>query len=322
MNFRFLFFLFLSYCPFNAEAQNLVPNGSFEEVVNCPSTLDALHYDCAYWYKSIQVPGEEMYNNPSPDWYHECGTADLLTPPTVSFGGYQEPYDGEAYAGIITYHEGDNNYREILGVELIEPLISGEVYNISFLVSRGTMLGYTMASNRLGVKLSNDAVFENSQNLINNFAHFSVDTLITDTINWQFLEFSFTPDQNYSFIHIGNFFDDDNVLTEDDGDEFAVLAYYLIDDVRIEAVPLGTIDLNKKLFSISPNPCGDYLTIDSERSIRSYSIMNINGSKLQSGSTNFNKTTSINISEIKQGIYIIKLIDENTNYYYQTFIKQ
>ncbi len=91
-----------------SHAQNLVPNGDFETVLNCPAALGNIENDCSDWYGSIQ-PGDPSVMVPSPDWYHTCGTNGGMVPPSLTLG-YQEPLSGEGMAAIIAYAEIGETY--------------------------------------------------------------------------------------------------------------------------------------------------------------------------------------------------------------------
>ncbi len=97
-----IFFTILIYCfPFinyqssiiNCNAQNLVPNPSFEDTIYCP-------------YVGEMNAVKEWYSySASPDFYHTCAEFDFGVPNNAF--GYQQPVlNGTAYCGIYTY----NNY--------------------------------------------------------------------------------------------------------------------------------------------------------------------------------------------------------------------
>ena len=65
------------------------------------------------------------------------------------------------------------------------------------------------------------------------------------------------------------------------------------------------IDELKIVFSISPNPIQNELTIQSDEDNMSYTIYNLNGQTLQQDKLSFNRT--ISVSELKNGMYLLQL---------------
>jgi hypothetical protein len=202
-----------------ASGQNLVPNGSFEEYQDCPMTLDAL-YECDHWFSALWTP----------DYFNACNTGGLGVPSNIP--GYQWAYHGQAYAGLVTFTQSSLDYREIIGVELVNALIEGENTYFSFWYSRGEDQAMSRASNNLGLKFCFDDDITN-ETLVNNQALMKVDTIVYDSLHWHRLKGSFTPQMAYTHLVIGNFFDDENTLSEPNGPGFSQSAYYYIDDVRV-----------------------------------------------------------------------------------------
>lgn len=130
---------FALFLPLMLNAQNLVPNGSFEDYVSCPDHLDGMEF-VEHWYKSIIEPGIDYYLNPSPDYFHECALHPNLGVPE-NIAGNQLAHNGNAYVGVISYSSNNYNYREIIGVELTSSLVPGQSYFCSFLFSRAVGWG-------------------------------------------------------------------------------------------------------------------------------------------------------------------------------------
>lgn len=317
------FFLVLSICRLSLitlSAQNLVPNGSFEEVIECPEFLAELDSDCAFWFQSIFDPEIEDWQNPSPDYYHMCSATENLSPPNTAFG-FQDPRTGEAFAGIATYSVNDPNYREIIGVELSENLSVGSSYLVSFSVSRAHSPSIDLASSNIGVKFTTNNVFLEAD-LINNQADFYVDTLVTDTTNWVDLSFEFVADSAYQFLHIGNFFDDSNTSI-DGSSQFGVVSYYYVDDVAISTI-IGTQNLHYQdvTCTVYLNPSRDYLNIKCDEpgiEIIMIRILSLEGKILTSKAANGSVEENISMLGFATGNYIIE-IETNKNTVYEKII--
>src|SRR5690606_36281690 len=107
--FKILFLVSLFYTQYsliNAK-QNLVPNPSFEDTLQCPNNG---------FINNSQ--GWEPYSS-SPDYYNGCVNPTFYGYSVPNnFTGTQIAASGQAYAGAICYIEQETNYslnREILG---------------------------------------------------------------------------------------------------------------------------------------------------------------------------------------------------------------
>lgn len=197
--------LFFALClPLMVNSQNLVPNGSFEDYTSCPDHLDGMEF-VEHWYKSVQHPGAPDYENPSPDYFHECASGSGMGVP-INFLGFQYPFEGDAYTGLFTYHINWQNEREFMGVELINPLVPGEKYYCSFRYVWAGGLPTGIQTNRLGMKFSNTEFFEDLMSVIDNSAHLYIEEVATDSSEWQLIMGDFIPTQAFSFFAYWKFF--------------------------------------------------------------------------------------------------------------------
>ncbi len=219
-------------------AQNLVPNGSFEEYEVCPNVLGFQPGDQpAYW---------RSWSN-TPEYFHACagqnGDVDTLIDVPVNGWTTQSAFDGSGYVGLYAYQD-DETYREHVGITLQQPLVVGQQYHVRFranLASNGTYWYTNGASNRLGVLFtmqSNEweSSIDGPAFLPRNYAHLFSNDLLTDTVDWTLVEGDFVADSAYQHMVIGNFFDNFHTSSVSFlGPEAVVLAYYLIDSVSVQA---------------------------------------------------------------------------------------
>ena len=220
---KYLLFLFLLIASRSSFAQlNLVPNPSFEDTVYCPfgtNQIDA----CQHWLN---------FGN-SPDYFNAC--TPFVGIPNNSFG-YQYAHSGNAMAGMALYRRPNApsgpNYREFIGVELIQPLTIGQKYFFSCFVNFSGQLPVAIACNKFGTNLYTLPFDSCCPPPINNSAKFYTDSILTDTVNWFRLEGSFIADSAYSYLCIGNFFTDNNTDTIRIG-SIPDYSYYYVDDVCI-----------------------------------------------------------------------------------------
>lgn len=100
-------------CLGHVSGQNLVPNGSFEQYTLCPSNSGQV----------LLADGWSIISQ-SPDYFNRCNSNDSVDVPH-NIAGYQEPFHGDAYMGVATYHQGIPTYRECIQRPLAAPLTPG-----------------------------------------------------------------------------------------------------------------------------------------------------------------------------------------------------
>jgi hypothetical protein len=303
-------------------AQNLVPNGSFEEVINCPEVLGALHTDCADWFSSVIVPGLPQNENPSSDWFHPCSPQALLAPPETILG-FVEPFDGVALAGFLTSWESDANYKEPIGVQLESPMTTGSTYVLRFSLFHTNAQNNEYSSNNVGVRFTTYSGYESLDAAITNEAHLNIDSVLAWKDFWQTFEFEFTADSAYEYMHIGNFFDDDNTIIAGPPEISSVGSYYFIDNVVLQLEsPVSINDNSSKQSGVSlfPNPVQDYFTIGSPEGITKYILYNLSGDQIRSEEVSNSSSLKSDISFLPSGIYILQVTTQ-TNSYYERVVK-
>src|SRR5262245_47267631 len=95
------------------EAQNLVPNPSFEDTIGCPSGYNQVS-NATGWFIARQ----------SPDYFNTCATWSGVSVPQNDFG-LQYPPSGNAYMGFFAKSHTSSNYREHIGISLPFPIQIG-----------------------------------------------------------------------------------------------------------------------------------------------------------------------------------------------------
>ncbi|HEX8517839.1 MAG TPA: T9SS type A sorting domain-containing protein [Bacteroidia bacterium] len=302
------FFLLLTFL---GKAQNLVPNPSFEDTLQCPHNG---------WIEYSQ--GWKSFSS-SPDYYNNCVPELFGYSVPNNFTGIQLAASGQAYAGAICYIEGETDYslnREILGNNLISPLLIGQKYFVSLKIAaipNTFNIGSSMFIDKLGVLFSSLEYTNLDSNTIppiQNFAHVFTDSIITDTTNWTTIFGSFTADSAYTYISIGNFFKNNNTDTIHHTNSTYPNAYYLFDDICVSTdssfclnyVYIGINDeiIMEQNLNVYPNPTSDFvnLTFD-DNEIHSVVIFNSIGAAVLV--QNVFRKININISNLEQGVYYI-----------------
>ena len=103
-------------------AQNLVPNGSFENYSSCPGSYSRNPAE-------FRVDDWRSLTRGSPDYFNSCSEGEAGVP--YNWAGVSDAYDGYGYVGIYTY-VAIKDYREYLHTKLTAPLIKDSLYHIQF----------------------------------------------------------------------------------------------------------------------------------------------------------------------------------------------
>ena len=237
---------------FNVKAQDLVPNGSFEEASACPAGLDELKL-CDQW-----LPFGT--NHPSPDYFHSCSSPHRMGIPNNTFG-HQYARSGQAYAGLIAYLTIDqenkknwdlsNNHREYIQTYLTYPLEAGKTYYAEFHVSLVEDCDYAIAN--LGLLLTQETPELTWPKI--QFEYFKPQirhnrgTVIDDNKTWTKISGTFVANGGENVLTIGNFDNDEATRVKKNKSAklnnifrkrfLPKIAYYYIDDVKV--VPVDSL---------------------------------------------------------------------------------
>lgn len=186
-------------CPRSGTAQNLVPNGSFEDFYNCPVGF-AQVYQVQRWISPF---------NQSADYLHACNGLTTNGVP-YSFFGYQMAADGDGYMGMCTYRSLNPVYREFIQTELDTPLVVGVPVCLSFKMAVGGFGSfggsspiYTCAG--MGMKFFIQTPVDWENYLYPNTAALYMDYTPADTSQWYLVNGVYIPDSAYTHLVIGNF---------------------------------------------------------------------------------------------------------------------
>lgn len=229
------------------DTANLIPNPSFEEFTTFP---------LGWFYKG------EHYSELIRFWSSPTGASpdaygpDIIVPSSWrknGFGGHS-PYEGNAMSGITVYgcEDGKPHCREFVQVPLMEPLVTGQKYHLSFAFSH---LVRSIQIDKLGFAFEMDPIDAESENPItSDRAVYTPGIKSCKGGQWKKIEHSFQATQDASYLIIGNFDADEKTEALKGGSERLNFAYYYIDNVQLKKIPPiidrpisdGSI-LNKKL---------------------------------------------------------------------------
>lgn len=218
---------FLLFGVLYLKSQNLVPNGDFESYSSCPSTGIGHPVNLAFpWYDPTGATS---------DYFNGCADiASTFSVPSQTGGFYQLANSGVGYVGLYTMQSMGSNIREYIQVELIDTLVLGKCYSVSFYANLYNLL--KKGTNNLGAYISQTAVTTAPPNVLN----YNPQILLTnnlpilDTLNWIKISGIYYATGGEKYITIGNFKDDNNTLTQIiDTASLYDDSYYYIDDVSI-----------------------------------------------------------------------------------------
>lgn len=212
--------------------QNLVPNGNFEQYINCPSGQN----------QTSNSTGWSSWTNASPDYYHSCATNASYQVPYNALG-YQPAASGSAYVGLINYANG-LSFGEYI-TRSITPLQIGATYEVSLSVNMTDNYTYWMVDN-LGVfffDVGSSFINTNNNIVLDAQVDYSGNGVFNDSINWTRLVKTFTADSSYDNIVIGGFIHYDSVQRIYNSGSGGY-SYYYIDSVVVKWV--GKSDIYAK----------------------------------------------------------------------------
>ena len=219
------------------DAQNLVPNGSFESVEKKPKRLGKIE-SATGWVSPTGSRADLFVSSKMPE---------IDVP--LNIYGKEVAKEGENYAGIVAYSYGDKLKRSYLMIKLDSPLKKGMRYCVKYNASLSEASKY--ASNNVGAKLSKKAFGTDSKLSIIEDAsilHFNNDNKIFSArYNWTEVCGMFRSEGGEKFITIGNFSSNDDTKSErmkkDTKVKVAqiVAAYYYIDDVSVKLLAEGDV---------------------------------------------------------------------------------
>lgn len=214
-----LLLLMLTFTYVNS--QNLVPNPSFEIIVNCSNLGGGI--------QNFNAPPWNAPDQSSPDLYNICSTTSNWSIPSNQFG-YQYPHTGNGYAGAGFYN-ASVDYREFLQVKLDSALSANQNYCVSFYVSLSSP--HYVACNNIGMYISSTEISTPSIVNLNLIPQINETAIIKDTANWALIQGDYSANGGEQYIIIGNFALYQTIDTFNYAESSGGGAYYYIDDVDI-----------------------------------------------------------------------------------------
>ncbi len=218
-------------------AQNLVPNGSFEQV-----------------YKPLKSKYSGNIEQALPWFPAGIGSPDLILQGNFSYG-FKEAYSGNNYAGIILYDADNKDFREYLSIKLNNKLENNKKYTIKLKVAAANKSFYY--TDELGIAFNSDSLIRKDWNTISIVPNLKSEKFkaINDTIGWRNLEWEYLANGTEQFLTIGNFRNDINTNLQTSGiKSFIRLAYIYLDDITITKFIAASDSIKAENLPVISNP--------------------------------------------------------------------
>jgi len=237
---RQVFYLFLHVLflliPTLVSSQNLAPNPDLEFYNFCPTDYapPGTLLPCAPWIAATWA---------STDYLNSCSNPSNVGVPDND-PGWQPAHSGQGYCGLFVKSSNPGDYREYLEGPLLQPLIGGKWYYVSFYVSLADrfcgiqQIGAYFSASQLpyvwGESLPYDFIPQVESN----------GSFLSDTMNWMLVEGCFQAAGGEVFVTIGNFHTNADTPIDPNCVLGTSAAYYYLDDIYISEVQPGGIDVD------------------------------------------------------------------------------
>jgi outer membrane protein OmpA-like peptidoglycan-associated protein len=227
--FRLLPILGITFSLFAQDVDNLVPNGSFEQISEKPRRLGGI--EAAEGWISTTGVSADLFSS-------SADSPDIQVP--QNFYGKEDAVEGSNYAGIVVFSYGDKMPRSYIASKLSTPMKKGMRYKVTFRASLAELSKYS--SNKLAAHISKKP-FETKEKvpaLIEKSHIMHPQEIIFNAMyGWEMICGEYIAEGGERYITIGNFTPNDQVKDEKNkkprelkGNQI-VGAYYYIDDVSV-----------------------------------------------------------------------------------------
>lgn len=223
------------------QAQNLVPNASFEQVAEDTREKDIKTFGLVNAVTNDWSGATDV----SPDLFMVREKESKVTAPCNDYG-YQDPEDGDFYAGFRAYSKSPKLKRSYLQVQLTSKLQENQMYCVSFDLSLADLSRYAVPD--IGAVLSDRKMDRGGSAPIlqkPDVRHKSNKTMVFMD-GWETVCGTFTGTGEEEYLTIGCFggdasIDEEKIKRPMGNDCFAgkaqqPQAYYYVENVKVEAI--------------------------------------------------------------------------------------
>lgn len=312
--------LLIKFCACSIQAQNLIPNPSFEDTVQLNFGLTFPRF----WTQPTNASPNHYIPHARPEWQVP-----------KNYAGYQYAHAGNAYMGILMYSlyggSGLRRSREYIQIKLDNTLKQDSIYCFRMYVSLADSMRYA-SKGQLGVYFSNNEVGSNNNYHLPYTPQITVspDDYIIDKVKWLRFDFEYMASGGEEYITIGNFNDTTAIdtLFVDGGSKETldyIGTYYYIDDLFLghcDSLPDTTIgifenELKHKL-KLYPNPVGEhfYLAYSGQEQLQ-FQLYNLMGQKVEAGVHKEVDRYRFSTGHLPKGVYLLVVLGREERMSYQ-----
>lgn len=282
-----------------------MPNGNFENYSACPDSPGQISY-CIGWSSFSWTP----------DYFNACNANNYFDVPYNALG-FQQASSGNGYIGLSTYWEEASNTREYAGATLDQPLVPGVEVYISFKLSPAGFGWYTPQTfkytcNKVGILFLTQPWAGVDPPITDRCALCS-QAVLADTLGWMQVSGVYVPDSAYTYIVVGNFFDDDSTDVQVlDSNGLYGGSYAFVDDVTVGLSPLAIADgpFSNEVGSLSasPNPSTGVVDLTlTSMDVSRLEIVDLNGSVVRAYDLNKGRLAArITLEGLPHGVFCIR----------------
>jgi hypothetical protein len=296
----FFTFIFVA-AAFRLSAQNLVPNGSFEQLNSCPNSVSQLSAAVSWMAPSLGTS----------DCFNQCAWGSMTDVPKNVFG-YRPARTGVGYAGIALFWTGATDHREYMETPLTTTLVAGQCYHFEMHMSSSDSCKYTTSS--IGAYFSSSMLYSLTPSSFIITPHIAnAPGNAPDTLNWTLVSGDYIATGGEAYLTIGNFLDTPStVVTSTDNALPYPGAYVYIDDVSlIPCIYTGLEEQQGSQSGIYPNPVKDVLNVQlSDYEAAELSVYDIAGQVMIR--QDFNNSAELNTEALEKGMYFYSIIRKGT----------
>lgn len=323
MRFLIIFILFILSIAISYAQNNLITNGSFEDVNGCPWVNNTINEGFVY---HISNPA-----NYTPDYFNCCYT--LLGFPYNTSGipsnsrGYQLARTGEAYIGLDLWEKNAPG-RDFIQIKFNTELKQGHHYSFTCYLNMANKFRYATAN--FGAYLSIDSVSMPAEDVLPFVPQIENpdSNILTDTLHWVPITGTYLANGGEKFVLLGNFkpvaVGFDTAYQYYGSPNHANAAYYYIDDVSlIDLDSTLTVKENeaKVQIEVFPNPATGVLNIKLFAPYLQYHIADLKGTSLIQNYIGNHAQLQIDIDELPSGFYVISFTNKEGNITREKFVK-
>ncbi len=334
---RLLIIISAFLCSF-LQAQNLVPNYSFEKYDTCVNQFVEYNGYVSDWIGQEGDGGLSWCTHQCADTAIQANSAGVPS----NAVGFQYAHTGQSYTELWTFANGSPNRadstfpyghnmyfntRDYIEVKLLDSLKAGEIYYVTFYMSLADSSIY--ACNDIGAYLSNLQVPMSGSSALDSLtpqiANDPKKQELTDKKNWMKINGNYTAVGGEKYITIGNFKNDSLSSIRylgPDNPQYSC-AYYYIDDVIVSPdsayadsiMGVAELIVNSEKVKVFPNPSNNGIfTLNLKRNSEKLEVevYNILGEKVYSQALRQAQGDDfIDLSTQSSGIYFYRITDEN-----------